>query len=73
MSLPDTSMPTCCGVDIEDSSIADLQQFMTQGIFGARDLTACYLERIKQLNGLLKCVLCVLSITPRPVILVITM
>lgn len=63
----DFRMPTCQGVDIEEASITQLQRHLTEGEFSGRELTACYLERIKQLNSFLRllcfghkivCVLC---------------
>lgn len=52
-------MPTCHGIDIEDLSITQLQKCLTERKFSARDLVETYLERIEQLNGLLKWVSCV--------------
>ncbi|KAK2749919.1 hypothetical protein FQN57_005336 [Myotisia sp. PD_48] len=54
---PDLQMPTCHGVDIEEFSIPQLQQCLTEGKFSGRELTACYLERIDRLNGALKAVI----------------
>ncbi|PGH15007.1 hypothetical protein AJ79_02687 [Helicocarpus griseus UAMH5409] len=53
----DLRMPTCCGFDIEGFSIPQLQQCLKNQKFSAYDLTACYLERIKRLNGVLKAVI----------------
>lgn len=50
----DLVMPTCNGIDIEELSISQLQHHLGKGMFTSRDLSACYLERIKQLNGVLK-------------------
>ncbi|PGH34614.1 hypothetical protein GX50_02598 [[Emmonsia] crescens] len=50
-------MPTCHGIDIEDLSITQLQKCLTERKFSARDLVETYLERIEQLNGLLKAVI----------------
>lgn len=55
----DLRMPTCCGIDIEDLSIVQLQQYLAHGAFSIRALTSCYLERITRLNPLLRFV-CVL-------------
>lgn len=52
----DLEMPTCRGVDVRDLSIAQLQAHMESGAFSASDLTACYLERVKRVNPILKCV-----------------
>ncbi|SPO05150.1 related to amidase family protein [Cephalotrichum gorgonifer] len=57
MPIYDTSMPACRGIDIQDLSIADLQGHMRAGDFSASDLTACFLDRIGRLNGLLKAVI----------------
>ncbi|MBE3048519.1 hypothetical protein IMZ48_39665 [Candidatus Bathyarchaeota archaeon] len=54
MSEHDLSMPTCRGVNIQALPIAGLQAHMAAGTFSAGDLTACYLERIKRVNSMLK-------------------
>ncbi|KAI0441784.1 amidase [Xylaria telfairii] len=51
---PDTHMPPCRGVDIEEASISQLQQWMQDGRFTAADLTECYLERARRVDGVLK-------------------
>ncbi|GAW18632.1 hypothetical protein ANO14919_081110 [Xylariales sp. No.14919] len=56
-TAPDTHMPLCNGVDIEDASISQLQQWLQGGRFTATDLTECYLERTRRLNGVLKAVI----------------
>ena len=53
---PDLRMPTCRGVDIEELSIPQLQRCLAERKFSSRELTACYLERIERVNGVLKCV-----------------
>lgn len=50
----DLSMPLCGDIDIENLSISVLQKHLTHGNFTAQDLAACYLERIRRLNGLLR-------------------
>ena len=50
----DLTMPACRGADIQDMSIAELQENMRNGSFSATDLTTCYLERIKRVNTILK-------------------
>lgn len=52
----DLRMPTCRGIDIEDLSIVQLQQYLANGSFSIRALTSCYLERITRLNPLLRLV-----------------
>lgn len=54
MAKYDLTMPACRGVDIQDSSIAQLQRHMEDGTFSSWDLTSCYLERIKRVNPILK-------------------
>ncbi|KAI0549710.1 amidase [Xylaria curta] len=54
---PDTRMPTCRGVDIEEASITQLQCWLQDGRFSATDLTECYLERTRKINGVLKAVI----------------
>ncbi|KAI0100849.1 amidase [Nemania sp. FL0031] len=54
---PDIRMPPCRGVNIEDVSIGQLQQWLQDGRFTAVDLAECYLERTRRLNGVLKAVL----------------
>ncbi|KAI0012980.1 amidase [Xylariaceae sp. FL0662B] len=56
-STPDVSMPKCRGVDIEEATIDQLQRWLEEGRFTARDLTECYLERIEKLNGYLRAVI----------------
>lgn len=50
----DTSMPLCRNVDIQNLSIAQLQECLKAGQFTSTDLVACYKERIKRLNGRLR-------------------
>ncbi|KAI0537688.1 amidase [Xylaria digitata] len=57
ITTPDTRMPLCKGVDIEEASITQLQQWLQAGSFTAVDLAECYLERTKRLNGVLKAVI----------------
>ncbi|KAH8167160.1 hypothetical protein CIB48_g1054 [Xylaria polymorpha] len=45
------------GVDIEEASISQLQQWLRDGRFTAADLTECYLERVRRVNGVLKAVI----------------
>ncbi|KAI1748194.1 amidase [Xylaria castorea] len=54
---PDTRMPTCRGVNIEEASISQLQRCLQDGRFSATDLTQCYLERTRRINGVLKAVI----------------
>ncbi|TRX96916.1 hypothetical protein FHL15_002222 [Xylaria flabelliformis] len=54
---PDTRMPTCRGVDIEEASITQLQRWLQDGRFSAADLTECYLERTRRINGVLRAVI----------------
>ncbi|KAI0459566.1 amidase [Xylaria acuta] len=54
---PDTCMPPCKGVDIEEASITQLQQWLQDGRFTAADLAECYLERTRRVNGVLKAVI----------------
>ncbi|KAI1127177.1 amidase [Nemania abortiva] len=56
-TAPDTRMPPCKEVNIEDASINRLQQWLQDGKFTAVDLAECYLERTRRLNGVLKAVL----------------
>ncbi|KAH7163453.1 amidase [Dactylonectria estremocensis] len=51
------SMPLCCGIDIQDLSIATLQKHLSNGKFTGADLVSCYLERIRRLNRRLKAVI----------------
>lgn len=50
----DLRMPICHGVDIEGLSIPQLQQCLESRKFSVYDLTECYLERIRRINGVLK-------------------
>lgn len=51
---PSLSMPKCRGLDIEELSIKELQHHLTSRTFTARDLTACYVERINLVNSYLR-------------------
>lgn len=50
-------MPKCRGIDIEELSIAQLQDHMINGSFTCRDLTQCYLKRIELINPHVKAVI----------------
>lgn len=54
MAEYDLSMPPCRGVNIQALPIAKLQAHMAAGTFSAGDLAACYLERIRRVNSILK-------------------
>ncbi|KAI3317443.1 amidase [Xylariaceae sp. AK1471] len=54
---PDTRMPLCKGLNIEDVSINQLQQWLQDDKFTATDLAECYLERTRKLNGVLRAVI----------------
>lgn len=43
-------MPTCDGVDIEECSISQLQDYLSNSAFTTTELTQCYLQRIELLN-----------------------
>ncbi|KAF2967311.1 hypothetical protein GQX73_g6285 [Xylaria multiplex] len=57
ITTPDTRMPLCKGVDIEEASIARLQRWLQDARFTATDLAECYLERTRRLNSVLKAVI----------------
>ncbi|KAK5630596.1 hypothetical protein RRF57_006311 [Xylaria bambusicola] len=50
-------MPLCCGVSIEELSIAQLQCHLAKGSFTSRDLTQCYLTRIELVNPHIRAVI----------------
>lgn len=50
-------MPRCCGVDIEELSIQQLQYHLANKSFTTRELTECYLKRIELLNPRIKAVI----------------
>ncbi|KAH8602431.1 amidase signature domain-containing protein [Bisporella sp. PMI_857] len=50
-------MPRCCGIDIEDCSILQLQDYFGKDVFSSRDLVQCYLERIELINPRLKAII----------------
>src|SRR5437588_10919024 len=50
-------MPKCRGIDIEELSISELQNYLSKAAFTSRDLTQCYLKRIELLNPRLKAVI----------------
>lgn len=50
-------MPRCRGIDIEELSISEIQQYLQKKSFTSRDLTQCYLKRIELVNPRLKAVI----------------
>lgn len=46
----DLQMPRCCGIDIEEASILELQDHMIEGRITSVHLTECYLQRIRLVN-----------------------
>ncbi|KAF2749742.1 amidase signature enzyme [Sporormia fimetaria CBS 119925] len=50
-------MPRCRGVDIEELTIAQLQEHLEQRSFTTRELTDCYLRRIELVNPRIKAVI----------------
>lgn len=51
----DLRMPTCCGINVEDLSIPQLQQYLQiHGTITSHELVECYLVRIKRINPLLR-------------------
>lgn len=52
--LPWLEMPRCRGVDIEELSIKQLRDHLSNGSFTSRELTQCYLRRIELVNPRLK-------------------
>ena len=50
-------MPRCCGVDIEELSIQQLQDLLTRKSFTSNDLVECYLRRIELINPRVKAVI----------------
>ncbi|KAI0908195.1 amidase [Ustulina deusta] len=56
-AVPDTRMPLCKGIDIEEASIRQLQQWLHDDKFTAAELAGCYLERTRRLNGVLRAVI----------------
>lgn len=53
---PGFRMPRCRDCDIEEASIKQLQQWLSNGAFSSWDLTSCYLARIQALNSRLRLV-----------------
>ncbi|KAK5454295.1 hypothetical protein LTS15_006295 [Exophiala xenobiotica] len=50
-------MPLCSGVDIEESTISQLQSHLEKASFTSRGLTECYLKRIELVNPRIKAVI----------------
>ncbi len=50
-------MPKCNGIDIEECSISQLQNYLTEGVFTSGELTGCYLKRIELINPYVKAVI----------------
>jgi len=51
------SMPRCGGIQIEECSISQLQDYLNKGAFTSRELVQCYLHRIEQVNPRVKSVI----------------
>jgi hypothetical protein len=49
-------MPPCHGVTLEEATIDQLQQYMSQGILSSVKISLCYLERVWQTNDYIKSV-----------------
>ena len=43
-------MPKCFGLDLEEATIDQMQEWMHKGKLTSRQLTSCYLNRIDQLQ-----------------------
>ncbi|TAQ84958.1 hypothetical protein B7494_g6715 [Chlorociboria aeruginascens] len=50
-------MPKCRGIEIEECSISQLQDYLSKAAFTSRELVQCYLERIKLVNPRVKAVI----------------
>ncbi len=50
-------MPRCRGIDVEELSIAQLQDHMEERSFTSRELAQCYLKRIEMINPRIKAVI----------------
>ncbi|KAF2838849.1 amidase signature enzyme [Patellaria atrata CBS 101060] len=53
----DLEMPLCAGINIEDYSITQLQQALTEGKFTSYELTECHLGRMEVVDELVKAVI----------------
>ncbi|KAI0426056.1 amidase signature domain-containing protein [Xylaria sp. FL1042] len=50
-------MPLCCGQNVEELSITQLQDHFKKGSFNSRDLVRCYLKRIEYINKHIRAVI----------------
>ncbi|KAN0090491.1 amidase family protein [Hyaloscypha variabilis] len=50
-------MPKCHGIDIEECSISELQDYLRNAAFTTTELVQCYLRRIEMVNPRLKAVI----------------
>jgi amidase len=50
-------MPKCHGIDIEERSISELQDYLRNAAFTTTELVQCYLRRIEMVNPRLKAVI----------------
>jgi len=59
MGLPKTClrMPRCRGIEIEECSISQLQDYLSKAAFTSTELTRCYLRRIELVNPRVKAVI----------------
>ncbi|KAK5697151.1 hypothetical protein LTR97_007286 [Elasticomyces elasticus] len=51
------AMPLCCGVQIEDASIDELQAYMSDGRLNSVELVTCYMQRYLQTDQYINSVL----------------
>jgi amidase len=50
-------MPKCGGIQIEECSISQLQDYLNKGAFTSRELVQCYMHRIELVNPRVKAVI----------------
>jgi amidase len=50
-------MPRCRGIEIEECSISQLQDYLSKAAFTSKDLVQCYLRRIELVNPYVKAVI----------------
>ncbi|KIY46656.1 amidase signature enzyme [Fistulina hepatica ATCC 64428] len=50
-------MPKCQGLDLEEATVSQLQDWMSRGLLNSKQLVACYVRRIDQVDSMIKSVI----------------
>ncbi|KIY51573.1 amidase family protein [Fistulina hepatica ATCC 64428] len=50
-------MPKCQGLDLEEATVSQLQDWMSRGLLNSKQLVACYVQRIHQVDSMIESVI----------------